>query len=230
MEMPEAASVLGLRAPPVLIATGPLRGPRCTPCRRPLLCDCRRHQPRVACCLRPRQRIWRGLRASPGPATRPTPVSPCAHPGGLRLEVARSDFPPDVVGVRRQPPADFVRLRTAPLLGTAARPPEGRLLPKRLRTEQRMVNWSPPGHLRPPPPSHPVGGGPAPSVEATSGRPCRRRPTSGRPRRRRLTSACPPAGSACPPAGSACPPAAAVPSNGGERSWPVAAYVHPKRG
>jgi hypothetical protein len=71
--------------PWALIATGPLRGPRFTPCRRPLLCDCPPHQPRVACCLRGRQRIWRVA-----PPTRPTTGSPCARPGGLRLQIRRS--------------------------------------------------------------------------------------------------------------------------------------------
>ncbi|MFT5684599.1 MAG: hypothetical protein ACI8RZ_005543, partial [Myxococcota bacterium] len=76
------------------MATGPLRGPRFTPCRPALSVSGLCCRPRVACCLRPCQRIWRA-----GSPTRPSAGSPCPHPGGLRLEALRTgSSPPNSVG------------------------------------------------------------------------------------------------------------------------------------
>ncbi|MFT5681951.1 MAG: hypothetical protein ACI8RZ_002869 [Myxococcota bacterium] len=90
------------------MATGSLRGPRFTPCRPALSVSGPSLKPRVACCLRPCQRIWRA-----GSPTRPSTGSPCPHPGGLRLEALRTGagLPPHLgvyVGSHRRPSAASV--------------------------------------------------------------------------------------------------------------------------
>ncbi|MFT5685673.1 MAG: hypothetical protein ACI8RZ_006627 [Myxococcota bacterium] len=96
--------------PWALIATGPLRGPRCTRFRPAFSVFGLSLKPRLPCCLRPRQRIWRA-----GPATRPTAVSPCARPGELRLLNWRSKTIQSTKLGGRQPPDRLRRTHPVPV-------------------------------------------------------------------------------------------------------------------
>jgi hypothetical protein len=108
------------------MATGPLRGPRFTPCRPAFLMTGPSLKPRVACCLRPCQRIWRA-----GSPTRPSAGFPCPHPGVLRLEAARSGVSHPTlwvyVGSHRPalPASAFPAHRRRPTSGRLRPPPPG---------------------------------------------------------------------------------------------------------
>ena len=142
----KGVSVLGL------IASGSLRGPRCAHSRPAISATRPSLKPRLACCLRGRQRIWRGLRAPPAPSDTTLSATPsraradCDSRLGERSlipskrERGRQLSRPAPTGCRRPPPA------SAPVPATEAGPPTAGRFGKLSGNPQE---GSSPGQLRP---------------------------------------------------------------------------------